>query len=205
MQRTVIKKEKKQERLLEAAFHLLTHKDIHDVSISEIAKEAGIAKGTFYLYFKDKYDLRDFLVHVESRKILDKALSDLEHTQIRSFVDSFIFVISSVLDQLESNPLVLSFIRYSLPVGIFSSGVSNTFKGDDFNLIELFRRRAEEFEFHYENPDAILFMVLQLATSVCYNALILQIPCPMAEIRPYLFDSVRAILMTGAPEESKRI
>lgn len=40
-------KEQKKEKLLEAAFFLFTRKDINEVSISEIAREAGIAKGTF--------------------------------------------------------------------------------------------------------------------------------------------------------------
>ena len=64
-------KEQKKEKLLEAAFFLFTRKDINEVSISEIAREAGIAKGTFYLYFKDKYDLRDFLIFTHSKKILE--------------------------------------------------------------------------------------------------------------------------------------
>lgn len=37
-----------------AAFALFTQKGINDTSISDIAKKANMAKGTFYLYFKDK-------------------------------------------------------------------------------------------------------------------------------------------------------
>ena len=52
----------KETKLLNAAFELFTSKDIQNVTISEIAKKAGVAKGTFYLYFKDKDQIRDILI-----------------------------------------------------------------------------------------------------------------------------------------------
>ena len=51
------KKKKKREDLLHAAYELFTSKGVFDTSISDIVKKANMAKGTFYLYFKDKYDM----------------------------------------------------------------------------------------------------------------------------------------------------
>ena len=71
-------KQEKERKLLNTALHLFTEKGIKKTSIQDIVHEAGIAKGTFYLYFKDKYDLRDklimnyFLKHV--RKLLNNNL-----------------------------------------------------------------------------------------------------------------------------------
>lgn len=50
-------KKKKRESLLNTAFSIFTSKGVSQTSISEIAERAGVAKGTFYLYFKDKYDI----------------------------------------------------------------------------------------------------------------------------------------------------
>ena len=47
---------RKRESLLDTAFKLFTEKGIHNTSIADIVEQAGVAKGTFYLYFKDKYD-----------------------------------------------------------------------------------------------------------------------------------------------------
>ncbi|TCK93335.1 TetR family transcriptional regulator [Natranaerovirga hydrolytica] len=44
-------------KIIKAAEILLMDKDIHKVSISEITKKAGVAKGTFYLYFECKEEL----------------------------------------------------------------------------------------------------------------------------------------------------
>ena len=46
----------KKDALLDAAFTLFTTKGINKTSISDIVSAAGVAKGTFYLYFVDKYD-----------------------------------------------------------------------------------------------------------------------------------------------------
>ena len=49
-----VKEKDKETRLLTTAFGLFTEKGIKDTSIQEIVDKANVAKGTFYLYFKDK-------------------------------------------------------------------------------------------------------------------------------------------------------
>ena len=48
-----IKKDKK-EILMNSATNLFKTKGIYSTTVSDIVKDAGIAKGTFYLYFSDK-------------------------------------------------------------------------------------------------------------------------------------------------------
>ncbi|WP_304685175.1 TetR/AcrR family transcriptional regulator [Ileibacterium valens] len=195
-------KEQKKEKLLEAAFFLFTRKDINEVSISEIAREAGIAKGTFYLYFKDKYDLRDFLIFTHSKKILEKAIEALDQSQILSFEDSVIFIISDIERQLQQQPLLLTFIKYNLPLALFSSHLSSSIKDDRYSLKHLFVERANQSGYRFENPEAVLFMILELTTSVFYQTMINQIPCSFAEIRPSFYQAIRAILSIGHPEKA---
>lgn len=47
-----LNKLQKQTSLLNTAYELFTTKGVNKTSIAEISKAAGIAKGTFYLYFK---------------------------------------------------------------------------------------------------------------------------------------------------------
>ena len=51
----------KRNALLNAAYELFTGKGVNKTSVSDIVERSGIAKGTFYLYFLDKYDLRNKL------------------------------------------------------------------------------------------------------------------------------------------------
>ena len=54
-------KKKKKEALFNTAYELFTTKGINATAISDIVEKAGVAKGTFYLYFKDKYDIKNKL------------------------------------------------------------------------------------------------------------------------------------------------
>ena len=75
----------KENRLLNTAFKLFTEKGIKETSIQDIVDSADVAKGTFYLYFKDKYQIRDILIAKKSEKLFSDALNSLRKTYIVSF------------------------------------------------------------------------------------------------------------------------
>src|SRR5579859_3863643 len=47
----------KRERILDAAVRVFASKGFHATRVSEVAKAAGVADGTIYLYFKSKDEL----------------------------------------------------------------------------------------------------------------------------------------------------
>jgi len=47
----------KRDRILHAATHVFARKGFHATRVSEVAKAAGVADGTIYLYFKSKDEL----------------------------------------------------------------------------------------------------------------------------------------------------
>ncbi|MGQ9654861.1 MAG: TetR/AcrR family transcriptional regulator, partial [Thermodesulfobacteriota bacterium] len=47
----------KHQRILHAAVKIFAEKGFYKAKISEIAREAGVADGTIYLYFKNKDDI----------------------------------------------------------------------------------------------------------------------------------------------------
>lgn len=42
---------------MDAALRVLDRKSIIDATVEDVVQEAGVARGTFYIYFKDKYDI----------------------------------------------------------------------------------------------------------------------------------------------------
>lgn len=75
-------KKKKKEALFNTAYELFTTKGINSTAISDIVEKAGVAKGTFYLYFKDKYDIKNKLVAHKTHELFDKAGDALEKSNI---------------------------------------------------------------------------------------------------------------------------
>jgi AcrR family transcriptional regulator len=51
------KRDRTRRRLTQAALRLMAERGINGTSVSEIAAEAELANGTFYLYFKDKSEI----------------------------------------------------------------------------------------------------------------------------------------------------
>ena len=186
----------KENNLLQAAFELFTNNDIHTVTISDIAKKAKVAKGTFYLYFKDKDQIRDILISRESRRIFLKAQNKLEESDIQNFEEAIIYLINEILIDLESNKMILSFIEKNLSWGIFSDYVRKSYVNDDLHLRKKFHNMAKNSGFTYNNADVVLYMILDFVGSSCYNSIINNEPLPINEYKPYLFQSIRAILQS---------
>ncbi|MCD7886658.1 MAG: TetR/AcrR family transcriptional regulator [Clostridiales bacterium] len=103
-------KQNKLERLLDATFVLFSNRGMARTSISDIAAAAGIAKGTFYLYFKDKDDIRDALVARMTQGLIREAAKGQVESD-RPFADKLVHIVDSLLNQLQNNPLLLRFLR----------------------------------------------------------------------------------------------
>lgn len=82
------------EKILKASEMLFGERGYYNTTISEITREADIALGTFYLYFKDKLSVFRFLVEELSeslRKEIAEAIKgcetryDAEHLGFRAF------------------------------------------------------------------------------------------------------------------------
>ena len=111
-------KRKKQEALFDTAFELFTTKGINNTAINDIVQKAGVAKGTFYLYFKDKYDIRDRLIVRKTSVLFMKAVAKLEECKSSKFEDQVIYVIDNVIEQLKNDKILLRMIAKDLSWGV---------------------------------------------------------------------------------------
>ena len=75
----------KQEKLLEAATREFSHRPFNEASINQIIKEAGIPRGSFYMYVQDKEDLFRYLL----KGYVDQLFMLLEEFLLRNGGDIF--------------------------------------------------------------------------------------------------------------------
>lgn len=74
-------KEKKPEKyrcILEAAIRVFARKGFYQARVSEIAKEAGVADGTIYLYFQNKDDILIKLFEDGMKIVIDNVQREVE-------------------------------------------------------------------------------------------------------------------------------
>lgn len=187
----------KKQRLLNTAFNLFTQKGIKDTSIQEIVDNANVAKGTFYLYFKDKYEIQNILIAKESEKLLNDALEKLHKNYIESFPDQIIFIINNIIDELQKQPTLLKFISKNLSWGVYNKSIlkiyENSEKKED-SLFNLFLKGVEENNINLKNPEVTLFMIIELVSSTCFTSILEKEPLPIEEYKPFLYDAIRQFL-----------
>jgi len=86
------KKRDKKERLLKAGAELFAQKGYHSATVKEITRRARVAKGTFYLYFKDKKELMNNILKWLSRRHEESAekLNSIEcpKERIREYIEN---------------------------------------------------------------------------------------------------------------------
>lgn len=190
-----VNKQQKESSLLKTAFEFFTTKGFSKTSISDIAGKAGVAKGTFYLYFKDKYDIRNKLVAHKSSQLFLNAMEDIgSDINDISFEDKLIRIVDNIINQLDENQSLLTFISKNLSWGVFKSALTSPASDNDVDFSQVYDMMLAEAPYKFRDPEIMLFMIIELVSSTCYSAILYKDPCTLAELKPYLYNTVRLII-----------
>lgn len=194
MGKVEINKQRKKEALLNTAFDLFTSKGINDTSISDIVNKAGVAKGTFYLYFRDKFDIRNLLISHKSSQLFMSAHTDMLKADIDKMEDKIVFVMNHIIDDLVKDKKMLTFISKNLSWGFFKKALMSNDNSNDVNFLEIYKTIINESDTDYKDPEIMLFMIIELVSSTCYSTILYSEPVSMDELKPYLETAVRGII-----------
>lgn len=189
-----LNKKKKEDALYNTAFELFTTKGTNKTTISDIVEKAGVAKGTFYLYFKDKYDIRNKLASHKTKDLFYAAYQAVRQNQISGFPAQLHFMIDHILDALRSNSQLLIFVSKNLSWNVFQEALDEKMPDREVNFYNKYLQLIEEGHQAYDHPDLMLFSVIELASSTCYNCILYQQPVPLEEYMPYLHRAIDGIL-----------
>ena len=190
-----VNKKQKENSLLHTAFEAFTTKGFSKTSISDIVNKAGVAKGTFYLYFKDKYDIRNKLIAHKSSQLFRNALDELGPGLYElDYEERVVKLIDNIINQLNANQSLLTFISKNLSWGVFKSALTAPTSEDDVDFSEVYREMLAEAPCEFRDPEIMIFMIIELVSSTCYSAILYSEPCTIAELKPYLFDTVKLMI-----------
>lgn len=187
----------KETKLLDNAFELFTKKGVKDTSIQEIVDNAQVAKGTFYLYFKDKYEIRDVLISKKSTKLFNNAVKDLRKTDITELSEQVVYIVDHVINALIKNPLLLKFISKNLSLGIYNQTVKKIYdinNNEENGVLQLFLKGVTENNVKLKNPEVTLYMIIELVSSTCFNSILYSNPISINEFKPFLYDAIRKLI-----------
>lgn len=194
-------KKKKRESLLNTAFNIFTSKGVSHTSISEIVKNAGVAKGTFYLYFKDKYDIKNKLVAHKSSQLFINAINEIDKYKELDYHSKFIMVIDNIINQLTEDRSLLEFISKNLSWGIFKNVLTSNDNEDDRNFKTIYNAMIEKSPKKLKDPEIMLFMIVELISSTIYSTILYSEPVSIETIKPYLYNTVTSIIQQHECDE----
>lgn len=188
----------KESRLLNSGFKLFTHKGFKETSIQEIVDDAKVAKGTFYTYFKDKFEIRNVLIARKSNKLFNDAIKALQKTDIKKLDDQVIFIVDYIIDVLNKNQILLQFIAKNLSWGIYTKTINELYQNtetEESSIYQLFLNGIEEQHIKIDNPEVTLYMIIELVSSTCFNSILYKEPLPIQEFKPYLYKEIRNLII----------
>lgn len=188
------KKQLKKESLMSSAYNLFIKKGINDTSISDIVNDAGVAKGTFYLYFKDKWQIHEEVIIDKSKKLFTDAIKFTTKKNLNNFPDKLISVIDYIIDKLSSSKDLIKLINKNLSLGLYNKDLIKIINDEYKDLKTIFIDEINNYSKNVTNPDVTLFMIIELVGSTCYNSILNNEPLPIKEFKPYLYEQVRRMI-----------
>lgn len=187
-------KKKKRNALLTHAFSLFMNKGITNTTISDIAQKAGVGKGTFYFYFKDKEDLVEKLIADKASELLNNSIHKLTTTGLTlSAEDKLVFIADDLLDQLNENVNLLKFINKNLNYALLHQAFSRDDIKSEMDIHLLFTTLIESDGSKWKDPDIMLYTIIELVSSTCHSIILKGEPVSLDEYKPYLFECIRNI------------
>ena len=179
----------KEKALFNSGFELFTDKGIRKTSINDIVKLAGVAKGTFYTYYKDKYDLIDKIIIEKSAMIIEKAYDDLKKRKINrnNVVVYLVEYTDYIIEYFKENIVILKLLNKNLSWGLYKKAISYD---TDYNIEQVYFELRKMLKFNGvedEYLDETLFLVIELISSTCYSAIVLNEPRGIDEMKPILY------------------
>jgi AcrR family transcriptional regulator len=111
MARVAKKPNVRRAELITAATRLFAKNGLTNTTVANIVKEAGVAQGTFYLYFKSKQEIGNAIVESISVKICER-LSKVVSSKDLSALEKLLALIDEIFTDLISDSEVIRYFHH---------------------------------------------------------------------------------------------
>ncbi len=187
-------KQEKKQNLLDAAYALFTEKGVAKTSVDEIVRGANVAKGTFYLYFRDKGDVLRELIYKVSYRVLGEAYDYAVAHESGDFIEDVILLVDYIIEYFKRNKLALRLLERNFSWPMVAQQLSA-------RTDPLWRSLAQRLEssplarrYTDEELFKLIYVIIEMCGSTCYSAIIEQRPDTIDNMKPVLYGIIRKVL-----------
>ncbi len=196
------KKNEKRKKIIETAYNLFQQKTVSATAVDDVVKAAGIARGTFYLYFKDKSDLLEQIILYKSAEAMKQLLEDAQ-TCIAD-EDTSLFDMASrfadmYIDFMVSHADVLAVVTKNISACI--KLLPNFYDENVESLYVKIIKKFEENGCSAEKAHRTVYIVADLIGSVCSDAVLDGKPFAIDEIREDVKNAALSVVMSATDKK----
>lgn len=187
-------KQAKRQSLLDAAYALFLEKGTFSTTIGDIVQNAGVAKGTFYLYFKDKNEIFHALVDSISTRVVADAVRVVDQSGETNFTERVILFADCIIEYFKKSPTVLRLLDKQFSWPWLEKELTST---SDPLMLELVRHLMDSPLTQTRTEKEIwelVFVMVEMVGATCYSSILFNIPAPIDEMKPVLYGIIRASL-----------
>lgn len=187
-------KQEKKQSLLTAARELFIENGVAKTSIDQIASRAQVAKGTFYLYFRDKEDLLQALIYRISCHVLDEAYRVMDSRRTEDFTENVILFADAIIEYFKHNRLQLRLIERNFSWPLVTKQMSE--RTDEIWQALIRDLQASPLARTYTDDEMfkLIFVIMEMCGSVCYSSIIEEKPDTIDNMKPVLYGIIRRAL-----------
>ena len=170
-----------QQKILAAAFKLMSRNGYESTSISQIAKEAGISKGLMYNYFSSKEDLLKALINrtMNDDKIMTEVITEDPVDTLENVIRWFFGELRNNLNEWRFiSEIMLKADRYSFIKEMISIKMDKLMSSISALLSEI----------GYPDPENEAFVIGALFDGIGLGYLVVGENYPIDKIEKYLID-----------------
>jgi len=173
-------REESQQKILTAAFDLMSEKGYDSTSIAQIAKEAGVSKGLMYNYFHSKEDLLKAVIErtlQDGEKIMEGVLADDPVVTLENIIRWYFNELRNNLREWR----FISEIMFRADIHQFVR-VMTTRKLDEYS--KLFSTLL--YEIGFENPMEEAYIIGGLFDGIGFQCMVVGDKYPIDKMENYL-------------------
>ncbi|NMS90276.1 TetR/AcrR family transcriptional regulator [Clostridioides difficile] len=152
----------KKELILNAMQELLKEEKGATCSVSDIAKKAGIGKGSIYYYFKSKDEIFDAVVEHTYKQIIDKCKAIVDKSQLDSISKLMLLFQSYVTSTVESS--IDEYLHQQFNASIHQKSLAKILTSLSPIVAEIFQQGVKEGLFECEYTLEISEIILSVFT-----------------------------------------
>jgi len=162
----------KQDTLIQSAKEEFSRVPLHEASIANIIKNAGIPRGSFYQYFEDKEDLYFYMLNQLSKKNAEQFISMLKEKNgdiFETFIESFKFLIKIHKNPEHKNFFKNAFLNmnYKLENTLVNNVYEESQKRQYFDIISLIDTKNLNIKNEHD-----LHQIMKITMAVTFHNLV---------------------------------